>query len=731
MVDGGSSVDVCSLSTLQGMKINIDRIRTNNVCIWAFDGSARDTIGEINLTMTIGPVDFEIVFQVVDMDTSYNFLLGRPWIHMARAVPSTLHQMVKFEHNRQEIIVHGKDESSIYKDPLIPCIEAKEGCESIVYQAFKVVFVDHVEEGKPILHPRISTTSIMVVAVMMRQGYEPGKGLGASLQGISEPISPFGNRGTFGLGFRPTQADKNKAKHHKKHGWVLQQPIPHIFYTFVKPRLQEVQNSSVHANIDEICHGLSQIFSEVNMIQAGEGTSRADMQLIDPDTMLTNWEATPLPTRKESCFVNASFNNMTCMRNSCPDLKKLSNIKIMHQEVEYDEDNCAKHEIQSFVDCYAGYHQILIDEDDAEKTAFTTPWGTYCYRVMPFGLNNAGATYMRSITTIFHDMMHKEIEVYVDDVIIKSKTQADHVCDLKKFFERLQRYDLKLNLAKCAFGVPSGKLLDFIVSRRGIELDPSKIKSIRDLPPPKNKKEVMSLLGRLNYISRFISQLTTTCEPIFKLLKKDAAIKWTDDCQKAFDRIKDYLSKPPVLVPPEPGRPLFLYLSVMDNSFGCVLGQHDATSKKEQAIYYLSKKFTNYEVKLAKWQILLTEFDIVYVTRTAMKAQALADHLAENPVDDEYRPLSTYFLDEEVNSIEEVVSDDHPVWKMYFDGAINIKGVGIGEILISPIGHHYPATARLRFFCTNNTAEYEACFMGLKMAIDLDVHELLVMEILT
>ncbi|XP_070005890.1 uncharacterized mitochondrial protein AtMg00860-like [Nicotiana sylvestris] len=194
-------------------------------------------------------------------------------------------------------------------------------------------------------------------------------------------------------------------------------------------------------------------------------------------------------------------------------------------------------------------------------------------------------------------MMHKEIEVYVDDIIIKSKTQADHVCDLKKFFERLRRYDFKLNPAKCAFGVPYGKLLSFIVIRKGIELDPSKIKSIRDLPPPKNKKEVMSLLGRLNYISRFIAQLTTTCEPIFKLLKKDAGVRWIDDCQKAFDKIKDYLSKHPILVPPEPGRPLFLYLSVMDNSFRCVLGQHDATGRKEHAIYYLSKKFTDYEAR--------------------------------------------------------------------------------------------------------------------------------------
>ncbi|XP_070013352.1 uncharacterized protein [Nicotiana sylvestris] len=130
--------------------------------------------------------------------------------------------------------------------------------------------------------------------------------------------------------------------------------------------------------------------------------------------------------------------------------------------------------------------------------------------------------------------------------------------------------------------------------------------------------------------------------------------------------------------------------------------------------------------RLAKWQILFTEFDIVYVTRTAMKTQALADHLAENPVDDEYQPLSTYFLDEEVNSVE-VISKDTNAWKMFFDGVVNTKGVRIGAILISPTGQHYPATARLRFFCTNNTAEYEACIMGMNMEIDQDVKELLIM----
>nr|XP_033514572.1 uncharacterized protein LOC117279188 [Nicotiana tomentosiformis] len=112
-----------------------------------------------------------------------------------------------------------------------------------------------------------------------------------------------------------------------------------------------------------------------------------------------------------------------------------------------------------------------------------------------------------------------------------------------------------------------------------------------------------------------------------------------------------------------------------------------------------------------------------------MKTQALANHLAENPVDDEYESLNTYFPDEEVNLVEEVVQDDSQIWKLYFDGAVNIKGVGIGTILVSPTGQHYPATARLHFFCTNNTAEYEACIMGLNMAINLNVHELLVMYI--
>jgi len=144
---------------------------------------------------------------------------------------------------------------------------------------------------------------------------------------------------------------------------------------------------------------------------------------------------------------------------------------------------------------------------------------------MSFGVKNAGATYQRAMVTLFNDMIHKEIEVYVDDMIAKSRSKEEHLVNLRKLFERLRKFKLKLNPAKCTFGVRSGKLLGFIVSQRGIEVDPDKVCAILKMPHPRTEKEVRGFLGRLNYIARYISQLTTTCEPIFKLLRKNQVVE--------------------------------------------------------------------------------------------------------------------------------------------------------------------------------------------------------------
>ena len=134
------------------------------------------------------------------------------------------------------------------------------------------------------------------------------------------------------------------------------------------------------------------------------------------------------------------------------------------------------------------------------------------------------------------------------------------------------------------------------MSNRGIEVDPSKIKAILEMPPPKGEKEIKGFLGRLQYISRFIAKLTSTCEPIFKLQRKNEPHTWNDKCQKAFELIKEYLLHPPILVPPQHGKPLLLYLSIIGDAVGSMLAQ-EGDDKNERAIYYLSKRFHDYETR--------------------------------------------------------------------------------------------------------------------------------------
>ena len=186
-------------------------------------------------------------------------------------------------------------------------------------------------------------------------------------------------------------------------------------------------------------------------------------------------------------------------------------------------------------------------------------------------------------------MMHRDVEFYVDDMIVKSQGRADHLTTLERFFERIRKFRLRLNPNKCTFGVTFGKLLGHMVSERGIKVDPDKIKAILDMPMLRTKKEIRGFLGRLQYISHFITRLTDICEPIFRLLRKNQPTVWNDDCQFAFEKINEYLLSPPVLVPLMPGCPLLMYLSVLDMALGCMLAQLD-DSEKERVIYYLSKR---------------------------------------------------------------------------------------------------------------------------------------------
>ena len=153
-------------------------------------------------------------------------------------------------------------------------------------------------------------------------------------------------------------------------------------------------------------------------------------------------------------------------------------------------DFTAGHKLLTFMDAFSRYNQIKMAEEDQEKTAFITSQGLYCYKVMPFGLKNAGATYQRLVNKMFNQQIGRNMEVYVDDMLVKSKEELTHLDDLKETFVTLKKHQMRLNLSKCVFGVVSGKFLRFIVSQRGIEANPEKVRAIIDMTSPRTIKEV-------------------------------------------------------------------------------------------------------------------------------------------------------------------------------------------------------------------------------------------------
>nr|XP_027120487.1 uncharacterized protein LOC113737455 [Coffea arabica] len=364
-------------------------------------------------------------------------------------------------------------------------------------------------------------------------------------------------------------------------------------------------------------------------------------------------------------------------------------------------DSAMGHEILCFLDAFKGYHQIGMSEEDQEKTAFYTDQGVYCYTTMPFGLKNAGATYQRLINRLFKNQIGRNVEAYVDDILVKSLTTSAFLSDVKEVFGVLRDSRMKLNPKKCVFGVTSGKFLGYLVSHRGIEANPDKVKAIQDMSPPRNLREVQRLNGRLAALNRFLSQSAEKALPFFKVFKKADQFTWTEECQAAFDKLKLYLHHLPTLASPRPEEKLYLYLSAADETVSAVLIRDEGT---QVPVYYILVR-PEASGRLTKWAVELGEYDLSYEPRTAIKAQALADFLAELTFTEGRE--STFALTE--------VSTPH-LWMLYVDGSSNGDGSGAGLLLEGPQGEVCSYALRFDFPATNNEAEYEALIAGLQLA---------------
>jgi hypothetical protein len=197
--------------------------------------------------------------------------------------------------------------------------------------------------------------------------------------------------------------------------------------------------------------------------------------------------------------------------------------------------------------------------------------GLYCYVVMPYGLKNALPTFVRAMSKTFGDLIRDKVEVYVDDIVVKTKKRSTLEEDLTLVFDKLRATHTKLNPDKCVFGISAGKLLGFLVLYRGIEANPENIRAIEAMSPPARVKDVQKLMGSLAALSRFISRLAERVLPFFKLLRKTGPFSWTKEAEQAFQELKQHLVSLPILVAPEPEEPLYLYIAATAEAVSMVL----------------------------------------------------------------------------------------------------------------------------------------------------------------
>ena len=312
---------------------------------------------------------------------------------------------------------------------------------------------------------------------------------------------------------------------------------------------------------------------------------------------------------------------------------------------------------------------------------------------------------------------------------------------------------MKLNPLKCAFGVSAGKFLGFMVTQRGIEENPKQLKAILQSSAPSSKKEIQRLTGRLAALRRFISRFTDRLKPLFTTLRGARRAEWNEECDQAFVSIKQYLTEPPILVSPEHGDTLYLYLATSDTATSAALFK-ECEDAKLRPVFFVSKSLTDAETKythlervalalrttarklrpyfqahpvvvltdlpqrgtihkpnlskrMARWAMELSEYGIQYKPRLSKKGQVLADFLSEIPQSD-------------------TCPDGRGWWILCVDGASRQSRAGIGLQLTSPARERIEQAIRLDFDASNNESEYEALIAGVELALAVGADNLLI-----
>uniref|UniRef100_A0A2N9II83 Uncharacterized protein n=1 Tax=Fagus sylvatica TaxID=28930 RepID=A0A2N9II83_FAGSY len=674
LVDNGSSADIIYLPAYQQMKIDKEQLKPIDIPLVGFTGDKVKPLGVVSLVIEAGTyprqVRTSVEFLVVDCPSAYNVIIGRPTLNKLRAVTSTYHLLVRFptEHGIGEL----KGDQATARE----CYFASLGPEA-THQTMKI------DEGHKLVEPTEELEEIVL------DDDEPSKttSIGTKMdRTIREAMISFlkSNLDVFAWTHDDMPGIDPATICHKLNVDPSIRPIKQKRRVFAPDRNQAIS--------DEVEKLLTAGFIR---------------EVFYPD-WLANVVMVKKANGKWRMCVDFTDLNKACPKDSFP-LPRIDQLV----------DSTAGHRLLTFMDAFSGYNQIMMDESDQEKTSFITSKGLFCYRSHAVRIEERWS----------HLPATDEQDVPPPD-----RTKHGGVC--RRYAGENEGRD---------------KALGGFERDRGIEANPDKIKAVLEMTPPRSTKEVQSLTGRVAALNRFVSRATDKCLPFFKTLRK--AFVWTDECQKSFEELKRYLTSPPLLSPSQQGETLSLYLAVSPTAVSSALIREDGGT--QLPVYYTSRAFqgaeerypameklalalviaarklrpyfqshkiivlTNHPLRkamnkpdaagrLIQWAVELSEFDIEYHPRQAIKAQALADFIAEFTV------------------TEDEPSEEKPDegWEIEIDGS-SVKGAGgVGIVFKTPEGHLLKHSTRLQYPTTNNEAEYEALLTGLRIAKELGANRL-------
>ena len=318
----------------------------------------------------------------------------------------------------------------------------------------------------------------------------------------------------------------------------------------------------------------------------------------------------------------------------CVDYRKLNSVTKMDAfpmpRIDDSLDALSNAKYFSTLDLTSGYHQIEMDEDSKEKTAFSTHLGLYQFKTMPFGLSTAPSCFQRVMQEIFRNLAYESLIIYLDDIIIFGKTFEEHLSNIREVLTRFRNHQIKLNPRKCSFVKQEVSYLGHIITPAGVKPDQSKVDAILNYPRPTNAKEVRQFLGLAGYYRRFIKDFSKISSCLHRLTGPKSTFEWTDECQEAFNYLRTALTKSPILAYPDFNNPFELHVDASDSGLGYILGQ--VQDGKEVVIAYGGRTLTapekNYSVTERECLALVEGVKHYHVYLLNNEFTAYADHNA-------------------------------------------------------------------------------------------------------